>query len=44
VLPADRVAAVEADIAEAFRAAFLSIAGFTAIGMLLALSIPLRRI
>jgi EmrB/QacA subfamily drug resistance transporter len=44
MLPPDRVAAVEADIAEAFRAAFLSIAGFTAIGMLLALSIPLRRI
>ncbi|HEV7982185.1 MAG TPA: MFS transporter [Xanthobacteraceae bacterium] len=44
VLPPDRVAAVEADIAEAFRAAFLSIAGFTAIGMCLALSIPLRRI
>jgi hypothetical protein len=44
VLPPDRVAAVEADIAEAFRAAFLSIAGFTAIGLCLALSIPLRRI
>jgi hypothetical protein len=35
---------VQADIAEAFRAAFLTIAGFTTIGLGLALSIPLRRI
>ena len=40
----DRLAAIQADIAEAFRAAFLSIAGFTTIGLWLALSIPLRRI
>ncbi len=39
-----QLAAVKADIADAFRAAFLSIAGFTTIGMLLAMSIPLRRI
>jgi len=40
----DRLAAVQADIADAFRAAFLAIAGFTTIGLGLALSIPLRRI
>ncbi len=39
-----QLAAVAGDIAEAFRAAFLSIAGFTAIGIVLAMSIPLRRI
>jgi EmrB/QacA subfamily drug resistance transporter len=39
-----QLAAVQSDIAEAFRAAFLSIAGFTGIGILLAMSIPLRRI
>jgi hypothetical protein len=39
-----QLAAVQSDIAEAFRAAFLSIAGFTAIGIVLAMSIPLRRI
>ena len=43
-LAPDRLAAVQADIADAFRAAFLSIAGFTTIGLCLALSIPLRRI
>jgi hypothetical protein len=37
-------AAPQADIADAFRAAFLSIAVFTAAGFCLALSIPLRRI
>jgi EmrB/QacA subfamily drug resistance transporter len=37
-------AAVEADIAEAFRAAFLAVAAFTTAGFLLALAIPLRRI
>jgi hypothetical protein len=37
-------AAVQADIANAFRAAFLSIAALTAAGFCLALSIPLRRI
>jgi uncharacterized membrane protein YadS len=40
VLPPDRVAAVEADVTEASRAAFLSIAGFTAIGLCLALFYP----
>jgi EmrB/QacA subfamily drug resistance transporter len=39
-----QLSAVQADIAEAFRAAFLSIAGFAALGILLAMSIPLRRI
>jgi MFS family permease len=39
-----QLASVQADIADAFRAAFLSIAGFTTIGMVLAMSIPLRRI
>lgn len=34
----------QADIADAFRAAFLAIAGFTPIGHGLALSIPLRRL
>jgi EmrB/QacA subfamily drug resistance transporter len=43
-LTPDRLAAIQGDIAEAFRAAFLSIAGFTTIGLFLALSIPLRRI
>jgi len=37
-------AAVQADIAEAFRAAFLAVAAFTAAGFFLALAIPLRRI
>jgi predicted MFS family arabinose efflux permease len=37
-------AAVQADIAEAFRAAFLTVAAFTTAGFLLALAIPLRRI
>jgi hypothetical protein len=36
--------AIQADIADAFRAAFLSIAVFTAAGFCLAPSIPLRRI
>jgi EmrB/QacA subfamily drug resistance transporter len=40
----DELAAAQADIADAFRVAFLSIAGFTTMGVLLALSIPLRRI
>jgi hypothetical protein len=37
-------AAIQADIREAFRAAFLLIAAFTAVGFILALSHPLRRI
>jgi EmrB/QacA subfamily drug resistance transporter len=43
-LPAGRQAMVRSEIAEAFRAAFLVIAGFTGLGALLAASIPLRRI
>ncbi len=39
-----RRAMVEIEIAGAFRAAFLTIATFTGLGFLLALSIPLRRI
>jgi hypothetical protein len=35
---------VQADIADAFRAAFLSIAAFTGVGFCLAVSIPVRRI
>ncbi|HWY94151.1 MAG TPA: MFS transporter [Steroidobacteraceae bacterium] len=43
-LPAVQQTEIRAVIAEAFRAAFLSIAAFTAVGFFLALSIPLRRI
>jgi predicted MFS family arabinose efflux permease len=43
-LPAEQRAAIQADIANAFRAAFLTIAGFTAVGFFFALSNPLRRI
>jgi len=43
-LPAAQLADVQAVIADAFRIAFLSIAAFTAVGCLLALSIPVRRI
>jgi len=43
-LPAAQQAVVRADIADAFRAAFLACAGFTTLGFFLALSIPLRRI
>ncbi len=43
-LPATQQADIRAAMAEAFRLAFLSIAGFTAVGFFLALSIPLRRI
>jgi EmrB/QacA subfamily drug resistance transporter len=43
-LPAAQQADIRAVIAEAFRVAFLSIAGFTAVGFFLALSVPLRRI
>jgi EmrB/QacA subfamily drug resistance transporter len=41
--PAQR-AAIQADIAEAFRAAFLTMAAFTTAGLFLALTNPLRRI
>jgi hypothetical protein len=43
-LPAARQAIVQAEIAQAFRAAFLVIAGFAGGGAALAMSIPLRRI
>jgi EmrB/QacA subfamily drug resistance transporter len=43
-LPPAQQAAIQADIADAFRVVFLSIASFTTIGCFLALSIPLRRI
>jgi predicted MFS family arabinose efflux permease len=43
-LPPARQVIVQSEIAEAFRAAFLVIAGFAGVGALLALSIPLRRI
>jgi hypothetical protein len=39
-----RQAVVQAEIAEAFQAAFLAMAAFTGIGLLLAWSIPVRRI
>ena len=39
-----RQVAVQAEIAHAFRIAFLTIAGFAVTGLFLALSIPLRRI
>jgi predicted MFS family arabinose efflux permease len=44
VLSAEQHAAMQADITEAFRAAFFLIAGFTTAGFFLALSHPLRRI
>lgn len=43
-LPAASRAAVQGEFAAAFRAAFLTIAGFAAAGCVLAWSIPLRRI
>ena len=43
-LPPDQRAAIQADIAEAFTAAFLTIASFTAAGFFLALTNPLRKI
>jgi hypothetical protein len=39
-----RQAMVHAQIGDAFRAAFLTIAGFTGVGALLAWSLPLRRL
>ena len=36
--------AVRGEIADAFRAAFLTIAGFTSLGFVLSLTIPMRRI
>jgi EmrB/QacA subfamily drug resistance transporter len=43
-LPAARQAVVAAEIADAFRAAFVVIAGFTGVGVWLAWSMPLRRL
>jgi hypothetical protein len=43
-LPAAQRALVEGDIARAFRAAFLAIAAFAGLGMLIAWSIPARRL
>ena len=43
-LPAAQMAAIQVDIQEAFRAAFLTMAAFTTGGFFLALTNPLRRI
>jgi hypothetical protein len=43
-LPSTQQATVHAMIADAFRAAFLSIAVFTPLGCVLALTMPLRRL
>ncbi|HEY2136970.1 MAG TPA: MFS transporter [Xanthobacteraceae bacterium] len=43
-LPSVQQTAIQADIAEAFRVAFLAIAAFTTAGFFLALTNPLRRI
>jgi len=43
-LPPVRQSVVQSEIAQAFRAAFLTIAGFSALGVVVALSIPIRRI
>ena len=43
-LPPAKRAAIRADIADAFSAAFLSVAAFTTLGFFLAVAIPLRRI
>jgi EmrB/QacA subfamily drug resistance transporter len=43
-IPEARRAIVQAEIATAFRAAFVTMAAFTGIGSLLALTIPLKRI
>ena len=40
----DRLAQLQDEIAHAFRAAFLTIAGFAALASVLAWSIPVRRI
>ncbi len=42
--PAARQAAIQSEIADAFRSAFITIAAFTAIGAWLAWSLPLRRV
>jgi EmrB/QacA subfamily drug resistance transporter len=43
-LPAATRAVIQGEIADAFRAAFLTIAGFATLALILAWSIPLRRI
>jgi hypothetical protein len=43
-LPPARQAVVQAEIGEAFRAAFLTVAAFTGVGAWLAWSMPLRRV
>jgi EmrB/QacA subfamily drug resistance transporter len=43
-LPPARQSVVQAEIAAAFRAAFLTVAAFAALGVIIALSIPERRI
>ena len=43
-VPAAQLAAIQGDITVAFRAAFLLVAGFTALGFCLALTHPMRRI
>jgi predicted MFS family arabinose efflux permease len=43
-LASDPRGLIAAEIAQAFRAAFLAIAGFSALGLVIALSIPVRRI
>jgi hypothetical protein len=43
-LPPGRQATVKAEISEAFRAAFYTIAGFTTIGLVLAWSSPAQRL
>jgi hypothetical protein len=43
-LPAERQAVVLAEVATAFRAAFLTIAAFAGIGTVLAWTIPMRRL
>jgi hypothetical protein len=43
-LPAPRQTIVEAEIGEAFRAAFVTIAAFTSLGAYLAFSMPQRRV
>jgi hypothetical protein len=43
-LPAARQAIVQSEIVSAFRAAFVTIAGFTTVGVWLSWSLPLRRL
>jgi EmrB/QacA subfamily drug resistance transporter len=43
-LPSARQGMLQGEIAEAFRAAFLTVASFAALGVIVALSIPVRRI